>query len=165
MRFNIISGAGFGLSNEEDISIHKSLFSFAELKNILSLDDYQVVMDNGLPYLAYHTNIDEAISFIISQSGNTYSPVFWTFIALIKQNETLFNFVYSKALNQIKDFEENDVSRIKNVFLNSFYDGIQLKTITHHDTNQFINFLMKTDFFKYCEDILNDSEKIKYLNI
>lgn len=165
LRFNIISGAGFGLSNEEDISIHKSLFSFAELKNILSLDDYQVVMDNGLPYLAYHTNIDEAISFIISQSGNTYSPVFWTFIALIKQNETLFNFVYSKALNQIKDFEENDVSRIKNVFLNSFYDGIQLKTITHHDTNQFINFLMKTDFFKYCEDILNDSEKIKYLNI
>jgi len=155
--------AGFGLVSEEDTSIHKSLFSFEELKTILNSEDYNVVMEKGLPYLAYHSNIDEAISFIISQNGNTYSPVFWTFVSLVKQNETLFNLTYPQALEQIKTFEESDISRIKTILINSFYDGIQLNELFHSKNDNFVKFLMKTDLFKYCQDILNETEKSKYL--
>lgn len=163
LKFNIFSGAGFGLVNEEDTSIHKSLFSFEELKTILTPEDYSIVMEKGLPYLAYHSNIDEAISFIISQNGNTYSPVFWTFVSLVKQNETLFNLTYPQALEQIKSFEESDTSRIKTILVNSFYDGIQLNELFHSKNDNFVKFLMKTDLFKYCQDILNETEKSKYL--
>lgn len=163
LNFNIVSGAGFGLVSEEDTSIHKSLFSFEELKTILNSEDYNVVMEKGLPYLAYHSNIDEAISFIISQNGNTYSPVFWTFVSLVKQNETLFNLTYPQALEQIKTFEESDISRIKTILINSFYDGIQLQELNLSKNDDFVKFLIKTDLFKYCQDILNETEKSKYL--
>lgn len=163
LNFNIMSGAGFGLINETDTSVNKSLFSFDELKTILSPDDYNIVMENGLPYLAYHSKIDEAISFMIAQNGNTYSPVFWTFISLVKQNETLFNLVYPKALEQMQSFENDDNQRIKNIFLNSFYDGIQLSSMTQNDSSNFVNFLKKTDIFTYCKDVLNETEKLNYL--
>ena len=82
--------------------------------------------------------------------------------SLVKQNKELFSLVYPQALEQMKSFEDSDVTRIKNIFLNSFYDGVQLNNLIPNN-NTFIEYLTKTDLFKYCKEILSDSEKTKYL--
>lgn len=166
-RFNIMSGAGsgFGLSPdlEENLTIHKSIFSFSELKSMLSDNDFSLVMNEGLPYLAYHTYLDEAIAHIVSQNGKTNSPVFWVFVALLSQNKELFDVVYDKAKEQLPTFDTNDQTRIKQLYLTSYYDGILLSDVVQNSTT-FVEDIKSTTFFSDCVELLNEIEKKSLLS-
>lgn len=166
-KFNIMSGAGTSISLssqlEDNLTINKSIFSFKELKNMLSENDFSLVMNEGLPYLAYHTYLDEAVSHIISQHGKTNSPVFWVFVALLSQNKDLFNSVYDKSKEQLATFDITVQAKIKNLYLSSYYDGILLAQLLNKNSD-FAKDIQNTLLFKDCIEILNDIEKQTLLN-
>lgn len=166
-RFNIMSGAGTGLGFiedvEENLTLHKSIFSFEELQNMLADNDFQLVMNESLPYLAYHSYLDEAVSHVIAQNGKTNSPVFWVFVALVSQNKHLFDVVYPKAIEQLLQFELSDQHRIKQLYLSSYYDGVLLATVLNKQTD-FVHNIKSTSLFNDCSDILNDMEKQSLLH-
>ena len=165
-KFNIFSSSGnliggiFG--NEENITIQKSIYNFDELKTLLTKDDFSLVMEQGLPYLFYHSYFSESSNYLISNNGKTSSPVFWIFVSLLSQNEKLFNLIYENSKLQLLDLKANDVKRIKKIYLSSFYDGEHLKNLLKNE-NEFFTFLKQSTFFKDCQSILSEHEKKKFI--
>lgn len=167
LRFNIMSGAGFGTGlfpdeHTPDLTIQKSIFSFIELEKTLSEEDFNIVKKEGLPYLAYHTYIEEASAYIVSQNGHTNSPVFWVFIALLTQNKELFDSVYSRSKNQLASLASKDSLRVKNLYLSSYYDGEQIVKLLDKNS-KFIIDLMTTTFFEDCSEVLTEIEAKEFL--
>lgn len=163
--FNIMSGAGFGsgfLGEDLDLTIQKSIFSFEDLKSNLTEEDFNIVMNEGLPYLAYHTYIEEASAHIISKQGYTNSPIFWTFVSLLSQNKALFDSVYENARNQLSTLQEADSKRVLNLYMSSFYDGEQIVKLLNQNS-KFVIDLMTTSFFEDCEPVLTEIEAKEYL--
>lgn len=165
LNFNISSGAAIGFAEdfEHQPTIKQSIFNFEDLKKILAPEDYDIVMSEGLPYLAYHTRLEEAINHIISQDGQTNSPVFWIFVALLSQNKELFDIVYPHSKTQCQNLEQEDINRVQNLYLSSYYDGQQLSFILNRNTD-FVDYIKTTSFFSDCENVLTDSEKTQLLH-
>lgn len=135
----------------------KSIFSFSDLQQILSAEDYEVVMTKGLPYLAYHSYLEDASSHIISQSGQSNSPIFWIFVALLTQDKALFNVVEKSAVMQLSTFEQVDIEHIQNIYLSSYDDGEQLAQILEKKSD-FLVFFKTTQFFNEYKNIFNNIE-------
>lgn len=164
--FNIMSGAVFGFGDdfdkEENLILQKSIYSFEELKEMLTSEDFDVVMNEGLPYLAYHSYLEESIQHIINQQGKTNSPIFWTFVALLSQNIELFKVIYPFAQQQLGTLTQEDKTRVDNIYLSSYYDGEQLSKVLGRSSHFQID-LRATTFFEDCSSVLNDSEKQEFL--
>lgn len=164
--FNIMSGAGFGFASdfdkEKNLTLQKSIYSFEELKGILTSEDFNVVMNECLPYLAYHSYLNEATQHIIDQKGKTNSPIFWTFVSLLSQNTELFKVIYPFALKQLATLNQEDKTRVENIYLSSYYDGEQLSQVLGKNSDFQID-LRATTFFEDCSAVLNDTEKQEFL--
>lgn len=160
--FNIFSGDFSIFNSEKELTLQPSLYSFEELHRMLSPEDFSLIMNEGSPYLAYFSYLNEAIPHIILQPEKNTSPIFWTFIALLSQNADLFKVIYPFAQQQLSTLTQENKTKVENNYISSFYDGEQLSQLLGK-CSDFKNYITTTTLFQDCFAVLNQVEKEEFL--